>query len=559
MKRRTFLNTAAGFAAGISGIAVTGCSTKKIYDLIITGGTVIDGTGKPGVRADIGVKDGRIALISENIPPAKAVSVIDAAGMVVTPGFIDPHTHTDVQLLVNPKAESKIRQGVTTEVGGNCGFSYFPLSDLTFEESRSDLEKEFGIDLDWRDLPGFFARLGEQGASLNYMTLIGQGNVRSAVIGPYDRPATEDEIAKMRVYIRDGMMAGAWGVSSGLEYTPSGFASTDELVALSEEAAAYGGLYATHMRSEQSYVIEAIEEAVEISERSGAGLQISHLKANYRENWDKMDRILPMITAANDRGIPLKADRYPYEASSTSLGSLFPMWVREGTADDFVKRLADPSLDGKLRESIGEMERRMDSWDNILISSVISEKNKRFEGSTVLDAAKESGKDCYTFMRDLLIEEQGSVGMVKFGMSEDNLRRVLAHPLVMVGSDGNAVAPYGELARGKPHPRFYGTFPRVLGRYSREQGVFPLEVAVMKMTSMPADKFGLNGRGRITVGAWADIVVFDPDTIIDRATYADPHQYPAGISHVIVNGVTVVEGDEHTGALPGVILKKNSA
>jgi len=557
MKRRTFLSTAAGFAAGISGIAVTGCSTKKIYDLVITGGTVIDGTGKPGVRADVGVKDGRIALISENIPPAKAVSVIDATGMVVAPGFIDPHTHTDVQLLVNPKAESKIRQGVTTEVGGNCGFSYFPLSDLTFEESKSDLEKEFGIDLDWRDLPGFFTRLGEQGASLNYVTLIGQGNVRSAVIGPYDRPATEDEIAKMRAYIRDGMMAGAWGVSSGLEYTPSGFASTDELVALSEEAAAYGGLYATHMRSEQSYVIEAIEEAVEISERSGAGLQISHLKANYRENWDKMDRILPMITAANDRGIPLKADRYPYEASSTSLGSLFPMWVREGTADDFVKRLADPSLDGKLRESIGEMERRMDSWENILISSVISEKNKRFEGSTVLDAAKESGKDCYTFMRDLLIEEEGSVGMVKFGMSEDNLRRVLAHPLVMVGSDGNAVAPYGELARGKPHPRFYGTFPRVLGRYSREQGVFPLEVAVMKMTSMPADKFGLNGRGRIAVGAWADIVVFDPGTIIDRATYADPHQYPAGISHVIVNGVTVVEGDEHTGALPGVILKKN--
>ena len=265
MKRRTFLGTAAGFAAGLSGIAITGCSTKKVYDLVIIGGTVIDGTGKSGVRADVAVKDGKIALIADSIPAAKAVSVIDATGMAVSPGFIDPHTHTDVQLLVNPKGESKIHQGVTTEIGGNCGFSYFPMSDMTFEENRADLEKEFGIDLDWRDLNGFFARLGEQGSSFNYATLIGQGNVRSAAIGPYDRPATDDEIATMRAFIRDGMAAGAYGISSGLEYTPSGFASTDELVALSEEAAAHGGLYATHMRSEGRYLFDAVEEALSVA------------------------------------------------------------------------------------------------------------------------------------------------------------------------------------------------------------------------------------------------------------------------------------------------------
>ncbi len=556
MKRRLFIKKTAGCAAIVPQILLKGCSAQKEYDLLVTGGVVYDGSGGSVREADVAVKDGYIVKIAKKISTGKAHEVIDAKGMAIAPGFIDPHSHTDVQLLINPGAESKVRQGVTTEIGGNCGFSYFPLSVQTFEENRELLEKRFGFDLTWRDLQGFFSRLKESGTALNFATLLGHGALRDAVMGPNDRPPSDEELHRMKLTLREHLQAGVMGLSTGLEYTPGSFAVTDELIELCREVAAQNGVYATHMRSEQDFVMEAVEEAIAISRESGVSLQISHVKANYKKNWPKIDNILLKISEAKDNGIPILADRYPYSASSTGLSSFFPLWAREGTNADFIERLKDNSLANRLKAHLKEMEEKMETWDNVLLCSVLSDKNRNIEGKTVLEAAAETDKIPYEFMRDLLIEEDGQVGMVKFGMSEDNLRRVLTHPLVVIGSDGNAVAPYGQLSKSKTHPRFYGTFPRVLGRYVREEKLMSLSEAVRKMTSLTADKFGLTGRGRINEGCYADIVVFDPVTVIDRATYQDPHLYPDGIEYVIINGRTVIKNGEHTGELPGRILRK---
>ncbi|HDY88933.1 MAG TPA: D-aminoacylase [bacterium] len=556
MKRRQFIKKTAWSAVFASNLLIKGCVESKEYDILITGGLVYDGLGAPGREADIALKNNRIVKIAGEIRKSKALEVVDARGMAVAPGFIDPHTHSDVQLLANPRAESKIRQGVTTEIGGNCGFTYFPLSDRSYEENRKLLERRYSVELTWKEMKGFFNRLEESGMALNFATLLGHGNLRDAVMGPYDRPPSDKELKSMKQIVREHLKAGVLGLSTGLEYTPGSFAKTDELVELCRDVAELNGVYATHIRSEQDLVLEAIDEAIAISRETGVSLQISHIKANYKKNWSKISDILQKIEAAKDNGVPILADRYPYNASSTGLNSFFPLWAREGTNADFVARLKDKSLEGKLKAHIKEMGEKMETWDNVLLSSVLTDINKHLEGKTVLKAAIESKKTPYEFMRDLLIDEDGQVGMVKFGMSEDNLRQVLAHPLVVIGSDGNAVAPYGSLSKDKPHPRFYGTFPRVLGRYVRDENILSLQEAVRRMTSLTADKFGLAERGRITEGCYADIVIFNPDTVIDRATYEDPHRYPEGIIYVIVNGQIVINNGEHTGKLPGRILRK---
>jgi N-acyl-D-amino-acid deacylase len=374
-------------------------------------------------------------------------------------------------------------------------------------------------------------------------------------MGPYDKPPTSTELEQMKQVIREYMQEGALGLSSGLEYTPSVFAKTDELIDLCREIVPFGGVYATHMRSEGDELLESIEEAVTISRESGASLEIAHLKAANKRNWHKISDMLDALDQAKVQGIPILADRYSYHAWSTGLSFHFPKWVREGTTEDFITKLKDPSLQEKIRIHVKSEEERMGSWDKVMICSVLSDKNKHLEGKTILLGAREENRSPYEFMRDLLIEEEGRVSMVGFGMDEDNLRLVLAHPLVTVGSDGNSVAPYGELGKSKPHPRFYGTFPRVLGRYTREEGILTLPEAVKKMTSMAASKFGLTGRGSIAEDNFADLVVFDPDTVIDKATFQDPHQYPEGIPYVVVNGKVVVSEGEHTGVLAGRVLR----
>jgi N-acyl-D-amino-acid deacylase len=478
--------------------------------------------------------------------------------MAVSPGFIDMHTHTDVGLMANPLAESHIRQGITTEISGQCGGTPFPVAKEMFEETKRRIKEEYDVDLNWKDLNGFFQRLEEKGMALNYVTFLGHGSLRGNVVGYNDKPASPDQIAQMKSILEENMKAGAWGLSTGLIYAPGSYANTEELIELCHVVAAHHGIHSTHMRNEGDLLLEAIEESIEIARKTGVSTQIAHLKIAYQRNWHKIDAALELLEKAKDDGIEILADRYPYTAGSTGLRMYFPRWAKEGTTKDFVGRLQDAALDSKLRTHLKEEEEMLGSWKNVTISSVVTDKNKQFEGMTILDASKKTGKESFDFMRDLLIEEEGQVGMVTFMMKEENLRRILTHPLVSVGSDGTAVAPYGILHKGKPHPRYYGAFPRILGKYVREEKILTLPQAIQKMTSVPAKKFGFSGRGRIKEGYYADLVVFDPDKVIDKATWKDPHQYPEGINHVIVNGEVVINEGESTGKLPGRILRKET-
>jgi N-acyl-D-amino-acid deacylase len=559
INRRKFLKkTVQAFtAAGIGSCRqlLQGSISKKKYDLLIKDGMVFDGRGRPGFVADIGIYSNIIETIGK-IDYSQAKAVINAKNLAVSPGFIDVHDHTSVELLVNPKAESAVHQGVTTTIGGNCGESPFPVPPETLEEQRKNLKEEYDIDLNWQDIKAFFARLEEKGMALNYATLVGQGTIRGAAMGFKNRKPTSEELSKMKAMVAENIKNGALGLSSGLEYTPGSFANTSELIELCKVGAPYGGIYATHMRNEEDFVLEAVDEAIQIAQEAGVKLQISHFKVCYPQDWSKLNPALAKIEAAKKEGIDIFCDRYPYIAASTGLSILFALWAREGTNEDFISRLKDPSLDSKLRASINDAEKKLGSWDKILISSVASEKNRPIEGKNVLEASKETSKSPYDFMRDLLIQEKGRVDMVEFVMNEENLKKILAHPLVGVGSDGSAIAPYGVLGRGKPHPRHYGTFPRVLGKYVREEKILPLEEMLKKITSLAAQRFGFERRGVIERNYFADLVVFDPDKIIDKATWTDPHQYPQGIEYVIINGQVVIQNGEHTGKLPGMILRK---
>lgn len=561
MDRRTFirgaLRTAGLVSAGGAGLLLRGCTKGKEFDLLIAGGTVYDGTGGPPFRADIGVSGGVVRSIGR-IRASLAATIIKAEGLAVSPGFIDVHDHTAESLLVNPRAENAVRQGVTTLVSGQCGDSPFPLTEEAFEKARLALLAEYGLDLSWRDIGGFLGRLDEAGAALNYATFVGHGTVRAAAMGFGNRAPSAVELERMKALVGEAMAGGALGLSSGLEYTPGSFASTEELIELCRVAAGSGGVYATHMRDEEEGILEAVDEAFRIARETPIRLQISHLKIGYAVNWPKFPGLLDRLERARAAGLEFRCDRYPYVAWATGLDMFFPLWSREGTTEDFVARLRDPSLQDRLRAEVLVKEKELGSWDKVLISSVATDKNRPLEGVNVLDASVRAGQAPYDFMRALLVEETGRVGMITFGMSEEHLKVLLAHPLVGVGSDSSAVAPYGQLAKGKPHPRFYGTFPRVLGKYVREEKVVPLEEIVRKMTAMPAAHLGFVRRGMLKVGWAADVCVFDPERIIDKATFTEPAVYPEGIRQVVVNGQVVVDEGRHTGRLPGKVLRKNS-
>ena len=561
MNRRAFirgaLKTAAAVSAGGAGLVLSGCSQGKDLDLVIAGGTIYDGTGSPPFGGDIGISGGSIRELGR-IRPTRARSVIKAEGLAVSPGFIDVHDHTDVALLVNPRAESAVRQGVTTLVSGNCGGSPFPLTDKDAGEMGAVLSKEYGLELNWRDIGGFLGRLETAGASVNYATFVGNGTVRAAAMGYADRPASSAELERMKGLVAESMAGGALGLSSGLEYTPSSYASTEELIELCRVAAGRGGVYATHMRNEDVTVLEAVAEALRIAREAPIRLQISHLKVGDAANWPKLDRLLDDIEKARAAGVDLRCDRYPYIAGATTLGLLFPLWSREGTTEDFIARLKNPALDARLRAELDEELKERGTWETVLISSVATDKNRAVEGLNVLEASAKAGKSPYDFMRDLLVEESGRVGMISFYGHEDVLERILALPYVGIGADAEAVAPYGPLSKGKPHPRYYGTFPRVLGKYVREEKLVPLEEMIRKMTSMPAAHLGFVRRGALKVGWAADLCVFDPARIIDKATFKEPAVYPEGIEKVLVNGQLVVDAGTHTGRLPGKVLRKNS-
>lgn len=563
LTRRAFIAGTARSAALASltlpaGLLLKGCVRSAELDLVVSGGLVYDGTGGPPVEADIGVKAGLIKVIGKSGSLAGKI-MVPARGLAVSPGFIDIHTHTAEELLVNPRAESSVRQGVTTVVSGNCGESPFPLTEEMAVEAAADLKERYGLELAWKDAAGFFLKVAERGTAVNYASLTGHGRLRACSVGYNDRPASEAELDKMKELLLSSMEQGSLGLSSGLEYSPGSFAPTEELIELCRAAAGRGGLYATHIRDEEDGVLEAFDEAVRIARESGIRLQVSHLKVGYPRNWPKFGDLMERFDRAAGSGLDIQADRYPYVAWATGLSLFFPLWSREGRTGDFIKRLLEPGLQERLKEEVLKKGEELEGWDKVLISSVELEKDRAFEGMSVEDAARSVRSGPYEFIRDLLIAENGRVGMIAFGMNEDHLRVILAHPLVSVGSDSSSLAPYGSLGRGKPHPRAYGTFPRVLGKYVREEKVLPLQVMIRKMTLMPARHLNLVGRGCVRAGWAADLTVFDPEKIKDLATWTSPHTYPEGVVCVIVNGLPVVQGGEHTGLLPGRVLRKKTS
>jgi N-acyl-D-aspartate/D-glutamate deacylase len=527
------------------------------FDVLITHGTVVDGTGAPGIQADVGVRDGRVTAITPHLA-GSATYQIDATGKIVAPGFIDMHTHSDFTLLSTPSAESKVRQGITTEVVGNCGFSPAPVALQTL-----GLLKEYvgflnpDLAWDWQRLGEFYQRVSDQGCAFNIAPLVGHGAVRIAVMGFDNRPPSAEELRQMQRLVAEAMDDGAFGLSSGLIYTPGCYGDTTELIALAEVAGEGGGIYATHMRGEGSALETSIAEALRIGEVARIPVQISHLKASGRENWDKMARALRMVDEGRERGIAVTADIYPYIAGSTTMTSLLPTWALEGGVERLLARLRDSATRQRLSEALSSPDEgwaRLNgslAWEDIVVASC--QQQKMFEGQTVAQIAMAMGQKPSEALLDFLLAEQGKVSIVVFMMSEANVAMGLAHPQVMIGSDSLAMtAGRG----GKPHPRTYGTFPRVLGKYVRQDRIISLEDGVRKMTSMAAEKLGLADRGVLAEGKAADITIFDAATVQDTATFEAPHQYPEGIDYVIVNGQIVIEHGQQHPVLPGVVLRK---
>jgi N-acyl-D-aspartate/D-glutamate deacylase len=528
-----------------------------MLDLVITGGLVLDGTGAPAVPADVGVAGTRIVAVGR-LPGVRAAHVIRADGRVVSPGFIDMHAHDDFNLPVNPLGAEKTRQGVTTLVTGNCGLSPAPLGR---EHRQAVLDAvdtlDSGLDYEWPTFGAFLDRMPPLG--LNAAALVGHGTVRTAVLGDEARAPRPDELGRMASLVGEAMAAGAFGLSTGLFGPPSGYAEMDEVVALARVAARYGGGYHTHMRDEGVRIAEAVREALEIGARAACPVQISHLKISSLDCWGRAPEVLATIAEARRRGVRVTCDQYPYHASSGGLRHHLPAWVHEGGLQPLLGRLADPDARARLRYDLVEgmaragISLRFYRWDLTRVSE--SPTHPDYAGLTLAEIGAREGKAPVDALLGLLLADGGRTGGIYFHIDEEDVRAIMRDPHVGVGSDGLYTGRPGHSDRGRPHPRHFGTFPRVLGRYVRDEGILALPEAIRKMTSLSADVLGLRDRGRIRVGAAADLVVFDPATITDRATFEAPHQPPVGIAAVVVNGVPVVLDGEPTGATPGRVLR----
>lgn len=556
--RRKFIQSSA--MIGTSVLLFGNSSARSIFlnnqfDLLILNGSVIDGSGKKEFTADVGIKDGRIKAIG-NLKNADAARIIDAKGLKVSPGFIDIHSHTDTDLIINPKAESKIRQGVTTEITGQDGSSVAPVAEWNIERTLKSYRDDYGEELSYRTFDEFLTYFSGRKFSVNLASMIGLGTLREVVVGYDDRPATDDELNRMKLLVENAMAAGAYGLSTGLEYTPGSFASTRELIELCRASEKAKRLYATHMRNEDNTVLEAIEEAITIARESDASLEISHLKVSGKSNWHKADAALELIDKAAAEGMNIHADRYTYVAYHTGLANLFPLWARDGGKGKFIERLKDDSLKAKMKEYSEKKVANLDGeWNGVLISAVGKDDLKNLQGKTIKQIAEENENDGFETAVKIIIDSENDVSMVGFGMEEKSTEKILAHPLVMISSDAGSHAPYPPMTRSIAHPRAYGTFPRAIAKYVRERKICSLEEMIKKMTSMPADKLKLKQKGRLSEGKDADVVIFDFSTIRDKAEFTDPHQYPEGIPFVIVNGEIVIDKGEHSGAMPGKVLR----
>ena len=552
MNRRDFLKTSLLGAAALGITGVTGCkvTTKQSFDVIIKNGVIYAGDGKAPIRGDIALRDGKIAALGKDLGTS-AGTVVDAGGLAVSPGFIDIHTHTDTNLFLAPKGDSRIYQGITSEVGGNCGYCPFVYSDEAWE-GRKDRPRHGGPA--WRDIDGFYQRLTENKIGINYSSLVGHGDVREAVVGPYNVKASDADLEQMCAILDRQLAMGAIGLSYGLEYAPGCYSDTREMVALNKVVARHNALYTIHMRNEDDHVLEAMDEAIEAARLSGARLEISHLKAQNPANFDKIDEMLGKIDRAHAEGIDIAFDRYPYTAFSTGFTSFIPIELRDGTAEDIYRRLDDKAACEKIRKYAYSRLERFGGPQQVVVAGCKDPANAVYAGKNLAECCQLSGMDEWEMIRYLLISEKLEVNQATFAMKEDNLKKIYAHPLSMPASDGSVYSPEGELGKELPHPRSYGTFPRFFEKFVREDKVLDLPTAIWKCTGLPASRIKLRERGLLVPGYAADITVFDPARIADLATYARPHTFPAGIVHVFVNGVHTIKEGAHTGALPGVIL-----
>ena len=557
LTRRRFLRDGSSAALGLALAAPWRVEVEPRFDLVLKGGTLLDGTGAPAWVADVGIVGDAIAALG-SIAREQGRRVVEVPGLHLAPGFIDIHSHSDSSILAYPGAESRVRQGVTTEVTGNCGHSVAPLEGVDAEARRATLLQDEGIEATWGSVGDYFHRLEQTQVAANQILLLGQGTLRENAVGNVDRPLTPEEMKQVVRAVEEGMDHGAFGLSTGLEYTPGSYTPTDEIVALTRVVARRGGFYASHIRNEEAGLLEAVDEAIEIGRRTGARVQISHLKAAGQPNWSKQRAALDLIAAARAAGVEVLADAYPYTAYSTGLTIFLETWAREGDEQALVARLRDPESWQRIRrQTAARVRNDPGGFELIVISRVRTEGNRAAVGMNLVEIAGAWSIEPVDALLRLLEEESGGVGFIGHGMSDANVEMVLAHPLVMIGSDGVSMAPVGKAAETRPHPRSYGAFARVLRRYVRERHLFDLPTAIRKMTSMPADQAGLRDRGRLARGQKADLVAFDATEIEDRATFEKPHQYAAGIVHVLVNGRFVVEEGRLTGARPGAVLRKS--
>jgi N-acyl-D-amino-acid deacylase len=544
-------------AAAVLLLAALPCPAADTFDVLIRGGTVYDGSGKPPRRADVGLRGDRIAAVGA-LDKATAKVVVDANGLAVTPGFINMLSWSTDSLLADGRGQSEIRQGVTTEVMGE-GWSWGPVNAAIKQRMKRD-QIDIKYDIEWNTLGEYLYFLQRKGTAHNVASFLGATTVREYVLGLGDKQPTPDELEKMRQLVERELRDGALGIASALEYAPAYYAGTEELIELCKVAARHKGKYITHMRSEGERLLEGIDEVIRISREAKIPAEIYHFKAAGQANWKKMDAAIAKVEAARREGLTITANMYPYTAGAAPLTACIPPWASEGGELALRRRLQDPEARKRLLDDIKNKTdwpnfyRNAGSPDNVLLVSFRQERLKPLQGKTLAQVAKQRGKDPVETLLDLLIEDQSSVGTVYFITAEENIRKLLPLPWISFGSDESSQAPEGVFLKSMPHPRAYGCFARVLGKYVREEKLLPLEAAVRKLTSLPATNLGLDHRGLLQDGYFADVVVFDPKTIIDHATYEKPHQYAEGVRHVFVNGVQVLKDGEHTGAKPGRAL-----
>jgi N-acyl-D-amino-acid deacylase len=528
-----------------------------MYDLIIRNAKVVDGTGNPWFTGDVAVTGASIAAVGR--VTGEASRVIEAEGLCLCPGFIDVHAHGDFTPFDKTTVDYKLRQGITTEVNGNCGFSAAPVDPSTVGLVRRYVEgfiaPEQGVPWDWRSLGEYLDSVSQARLAINIAPLIGHGALRAAAMGYEQRAPSAAELDTMKALMRESMEQGAFGLSTGLVYVPGTYAQTGEIIDIAKVAARYGGLYATHMRNEGERLFEAFDEAIQIGRRAEIPVQISHHKAAGKPNHGKVRETLKRLEDERAHGLEITVDQYPYTAGSTTLASVLPPWAQVGGVPEILERLRDPATRREIKAAMaadpqyGENMIRGCNWDEILIASVKSSRNKACEGKSLQQIAEMRGEEPLEGVFNLLLEEECAVAMIMFTMAEEDVRTVMRHAATMIGTDGI-------WSHGKPHPRIYGTYPRILGRYVREERLLSLEEAIRKMTSFPAQKFGLWKKGIVREGMDADLVIFNPDMIAERSSFQDPHQYPAGLPYVILNGQVVVDQERYTGQFAGTVVKK---